>query len=102
MEAAYITAFLAIPRIDVKEKVEFLVDTRATKTRILDRDATAPGIPYMGLSRQKQPVRSSRRAPFSNDVRFFPEGLNWALSGRVSRAIEFEVAQSLAFVNFED
>ncbi len=56
LEAAYMTAVLSIPRIGVKEKVEFLVDTGATKTTILDRDATALGIPYINLSRPKQPL----------------------------------------------
>lgn len=56
LEAAYITAVLAIPKIGMRQKIEFLIDTGATKTTILDRDALTIGIAYAKLSRLKQPL----------------------------------------------
>ncbi len=56
LEAAYITAVLAIPTLGIRQNVEFLIDTGATKTTILDRDAVALAIPYYRLSRLKQPL----------------------------------------------
>lgn len=56
LEAAYITAVLAIPNLRVTHKIEFLIDTGATRTAILDRDAATVGIPYSRLSRMKAPL----------------------------------------------
>ncbi len=54
--AAYIRALLAIPKIGISQTIEFLIDTGATKTTILDRDAVTFGMPYAKLSKPKQPL----------------------------------------------
>lgn len=54
LEAAYVTAVLAIPRLKIEQRIEFLIDTGATKTTILDKDAITLGIPYSKLLRLKQ------------------------------------------------
>lgn len=56
LEAAYITAVLAIPSLKITQKVEFLIDTGATKTTILDKDAISAGIPYNRLIRHRHPL----------------------------------------------
>ncbi|MBI4258834.1 MAG: hypothetical protein HY619_07750 [Thaumarchaeota archaeon] len=56
LEAAYITAVLSIPKLRITERIEFLIDTGATKTTILDRDAITSGMPYGKLLRLKQPL----------------------------------------------
>lgn len=56
LEAAYITAVLKIPNLNITQKIEFLIDTGATKTTILDKDAISAGIPYNRLIRPKHPL----------------------------------------------
>ena len=53
---AYIIAIVSIPLLKIEQNVEFLIDTGATKTTILDRDAITLGISYAKLSRLRQPL----------------------------------------------
>lgn len=54
--AAYAIAVVAIPRLQVRQNIEFLIDTGATRTTILDRDAITLGVSYMKLSKLTQPL----------------------------------------------
>ncbi|MFQ5761498.1 MAG: aspartyl protease family protein, partial [Candidatus Bathyarchaeia archaeon] len=56
LEAAYVTVLLAIPRLRIEQRIELLIDTGATRTTILDKDAITLGIPYSKLPRLKQPL----------------------------------------------
>ena len=39
LEAAYITVLISLPELQLKQTVDLLIDTGATKTTILDKDA---------------------------------------------------------------
>lgn len=56
LEGAYTTVVLALPKLGIRQNIELLIDTGATKTTILDRDAITMGIPYNRLPRLKQPL----------------------------------------------
>jgi len=54
LEAAYITVVLSLPLLRLHRKLELLIDTGATKTTILDKDAIAIGIPIAKLTKSRQ------------------------------------------------
>ncbi|MGI0080402.1 MAG: hypothetical protein ACRECH_12350 [Nitrososphaerales archaeon] len=56
LEAAYITAVVSLPELQLRQRLDLLVDTEATKTTILDRDAQSIGISYSKLARSKLPL----------------------------------------------
>lgn len=56
LEGAYITAMLSLPKLRLRQRLDLLVDTGATKTTILDRDAQSIGISYSKLARSKLPL----------------------------------------------
>jgi hypothetical protein len=56
LDAAYAIAVVAIPSLHVRQSIEFLIDTGATRTTILDRDAVTLGLSYTKLHKLKQPL----------------------------------------------
>ena len=56
LSPAYILAILTVPMLKIEQNIEFLIDTGATKTTILDRDAVTMGISYVKLSKLRQPL----------------------------------------------
>lgn len=53
-EAPYVIAFLISDDLNIRKPVEFLIDTGASRTTILDSDAIRLGIDYSKLQRFKQ------------------------------------------------
>ena len=56
LEAAYITVVLSLPSFKLRQKLDLLIDTGATKTTILDKDAISIGIPFHKLTKSKHPL----------------------------------------------
>lgn len=54
LEAAYITVLISLPEFQLKQTVDLLIDTGATKTTILDKDAISLGLSYNKLTKSKQ------------------------------------------------
>ncbi|MBI2184788.1 MAG: hypothetical protein HYU39_07515 [Thaumarchaeota archaeon] len=56
LEGAYLTAVVAVPKLNIRQSIELLIDTGATKTAILDKDVLSMGISYARLGESKQPL----------------------------------------------
>lgn len=56
LEAAYITIVLSLPKLQLRQKVDLLIDTGATKTTILDKDAESIGVSYSKLAKSQLPL----------------------------------------------
>jgi len=50
-EAAYVVATIVMRSLKITERIEFLIDTGASRTTICDRDAIRIGIDYSKLHR---------------------------------------------------
>jgi len=51
---AYVIATIIIKDLDIKSPIELLLDTGATRTTILDRDAIRLGIDHSKLEKHKE------------------------------------------------
>ncbi len=56
LEAAYIVVLVTLPQLRIRQNIEFLVDTGATRTTILDKDAITLGIRHVKLPKLGQPL----------------------------------------------
>ncbi len=55
-DAGYINAHIISPSLGIDETIEFLVDTGATRTTLLDKDAIFLGLDYNNLRKHNQNV----------------------------------------------
>lgn len=55
-DAGYINAHIISPSLGIDETIEFLVDTGATRTTLLDKDAIFLGLDYSNLKKYNQNV----------------------------------------------
>ena len=56
LAASFITVLVYLPNYQLRQSVELLIDTGATKTTILDKDAISLDISYDLLARSKLPI----------------------------------------------